>query len=100
MQYNIAAIELSDIDFCWGSARNDFRIQIKDFRLEKSESVILVGPSGGGKSTLLSLICGIVRPQNGITQILGIDLEKMSSSERDSFRADNIGIIFQQFNLR
>ncbi|MEE2998349.1 MAG: ABC transporter ATP-binding protein [Pseudomonadota bacterium] len=99
MQNNIAAIELSDIDFCWGSARNDFRIQVKDFQLEKSESVILVGPSGGGKSTLLSLICGIVKPQNGIIKILGKDFQKMSNPEKDSFRADNIGIIFQQFNL-
>ena len=99
MQNNIAAVQLSDIDFRWGSARNDFRIQVKDFQLEKSESVILVSPSGGGKSTLLSLISGIVRPKNGIIKILGKDLCKMSNSERDSFRADNIGIIFQQFNL-
>jgi len=99
MQNNIAAIELSDIGFRWGSAKNDFRIQVKDFQLKKSESVILVGPSGGGKSTLLSLICGIVRPQNGIIKILGKGLGEMSNSERDSFRADNIGIIFQQFNL-
>ena len=40
-------------------------IQVKHFRLEKSESVILVGPSGSGKSTLLSLMCGIIKPQNG-----------------------------------
>jgi len=99
MQNKIPAIELSDVDFRWGSTRNDFRIQVKDFRLEKMESVILVGPSGGGKSTLLSLICGILRPQNGIIKILGQDFERMSNSERDSFRADNIGIIFQQFNL-
>jgi len=99
MQNKIPDIELTDIDFCWGSTRNDFRIQVKDFRLEENESVILVGPSGGGKSTLLSLICGILRPQNGAIKILGKDYEKMSNSERDSFRADNIGIIFQQFNL-
>ena len=99
MQNKIPAIELSNIDFRWGSTRNDFRIQVKDFRLEKMESVILVGPSGGGKSTLLSLICGILRPQNGVIKILGQDFERMSNSERDSFRADNIGIIFQQFNL-
>ena len=99
MRDNIPAIQLSDIDFRWGSARSDFRIQVKNFRLEKNESAILVGPSGGGKSTLLSLICGTVRPQNGITKILGNDLENMSNSTRDNFRADNIGIIFQQFNL-
>ena len=99
MQNNTAAIQLSDIDFSWGSARDDFRIQVKDFQLEKNESVILVGPSGGGKSTLLSLICGIINSKYGITKILGENLGEMSRSERDSFRADNIGIIFQQFNL-
>ena len=99
MQNNIPAIQLKEIDFCWGAKTTNFRIQVKDFRLEKSESVILVGPSGGGKSTLLSLICGIVKPQNGNTKILGKDLEKMSNQEKDGFRADNIGIIFQQFNL-
>jgi putative ABC transport system ATP-binding protein len=99
MQNNTLAIKLSEINFCWGSARNDFQLEVKKFQLEKSESVILVGPSGGGKSTLLSLICGIVKPRNGIIEILGQNLEEMSNSERDSFRADNIGIIFQQFNL-
>ena len=99
MQNNIPAIQLKEIDFCWGAKTTNFRIQVKDFQLEKSESVILVGPSGGGKSTLLSLICGIVKPQNGNTKILGKDLEKMSNPEKDKFRADNIGIIFQQFNL-
>tara|TARA_B100001142_G_scaffold270730_1_gene276964 strand:- start:334 stop:1062 length:729 start_codon:yes stop_codon:yes gene_type:complete len=99
MQNNIPAIQLAEIDFCWGAKTNNFRIRVKDFRLEKGESVILIGPSGGGKSTLLSLICGIVKPQNGNTKILGKDLEKMSNQEKDGFRADNIGIIFQQFNL-
>ena len=99
MQNNMPAIQLSETDFCWGAKTNNFRIQVKNFRLEKSESVILVGPSGSGKSTLLSLICGIVKPQNGDIKILGKDLEKMSNSEKDKFRADNIGIIFQQFNL-
>ena len=99
MQNNIPTIQLSEIDFCWGSAKNDFRIQVDDFQLEKGESVILVGPSGGGKSTLLNLICGVVRPRCGIINISGKDLGKMSNSERDSFRANNIGIIFQQFNL-
>jgi len=93
------AIHLSNIDFCWGSAKNDFRIRVKDFQLEKKESGVLVGPSGTGKSTLLSLLCGILRPQKGTTQILGKDIESMPNSERDRFRADHMGIIFQQFNL-
>ena len=98
-QFDAPAIELSDIDFSWRSTRDDFRIKIKDFQLGKKESGCLVGPSGSGKSTLLSLICGTVRPQSGVIQILGENIENKPDSERDSFRADNIGIIFQQFNL-
>lgn len=96
---NNTAIHLSNIDFCWGSAKNDFRIRIKDFQLKKNESGILVGPSGAGKSTLLSILCGILSPQKGMTQILGENIEDMSDSERDRFRANHMGIIFQQFNL-
>ena len=70
-QNNNTAVHLSNIDFCWGSARNDFRIRVKDFKLNKNESGILVGPSGSGKSTLLSILCGILSPQKGMTQILG-----------------------------
>ena len=96
---NNTAIHLSNIDFCWGSAKNDFRIRVKDFQLKKNESGILVGPSGAGKSTLLSILCGILSPQKGMTQILGENIENMSDSERDRFRANHMGIIFQQFNL-
>ena len=48
---------------------------------------------------MLSLICGIARPRDGTVEIVGKNLGKMTNSERDSFRADNLGIIFQQFNL-
>ena len=93
------AINLSKIEFAWGSSANDFNIKIDDFRLEKNKRALLVGPSGSGKSTLLSLICGILQPQNGSIQILGKNIERMSNSLKDSFRADHMGIIFQQFNL-
>ena len=96
---NNLAIHLSNIDFCWGSEKNDFRIKVKNFQLKKNESVILIGPSGAGKSTLLSLLCGILKPQKGITQILGENIECMSDSKKDCYRADHMGIIFQQFNL-
>ena len=74
---NNLAIHLSNIDFCWGSVKNDFRIKVKDFQLKKNESAMLVGPSGSGKSTLISLICGILRPQKGSIRILGKSTENM-----------------------
>ncbi len=61
--------------------------------------MLLVGPSGGGKSTLLSLLAGVVTPQQGSIGVLGTDLGSLSRSARDRFRANHFGIIFQQFNL-
>ena len=96
---NGTAISLSNIKFSWGSAESDFQLKLNNFQLNRQESSILVGPSGAGKSTLLSLICGTIRPEEGTVRILDQSIENKSAAERDSFRADHLGIIFQQFNL-
>ncbi len=59
----------------------------------------MLGESGSGKSTLLSLICGVTTPERGVVEIDGVDLARQSSGARDRFRANRIGVIFQQFNL-
>ena len=93
------AVLLSNTEFRWGTPTDCFRLRIDHFRLEREESNILVGPSGSGKSTLLGIICGTLKPQEGETRVLGQRLEEIGDLARDRFRADNIGIIFQQFNL-
>ena len=60
---------------------------------------MLVGPNASGKSTFLSLLCGIVAPQSGTIEILGTDFTALSGVARDRFRAEHFGIIFQMFNL-
>ena len=60
---------------------------------------MLSGASGCGKSTLLSLIAGVVLPQHGTIDILGRRLTDIPTSSRDRFRADHLGLVFQQFNL-
>ncbi|MEO9899648.1 ATP-binding cassette domain-containing protein [Nisaea sp.] len=88
---------LEHIAFQWpGSA---FRFGLDQFRIERAERVLLLGPSGGGKSTLLGLISGISQPQEGRIEILGTDLTNLSSAQRDRFRAEHLGVIFQMFNL-
>ncbi len=67
--------------------------------MRAGETVLLLGESGSGKSTLLSLICGTIIADRGIVTVSGIDLKTLSSGKRDRFRAENIGVIFQQFNL-
>ncbi|MFT6328670.1 MAG: putative ABC transport system ATP-binding protein [Bermanella sp.] len=74
-------------------------IDIKKWRLNKSEHVFLYGPSGCGKSTLLNLFSGILTPQQGSVSILNTDITGLKPSKRDCFRAQHIGVVFQQFNL-
>ncbi|MFB1034571.1 MAG: ATP-binding cassette domain-containing protein, partial [Sinobacterium sp.] len=59
----------------------------------------LYGDSGSGKSTLLNLLSGILAPQQGSIKLFGTDISQLSNSARDRFRAENIGVVFQQFNL-
>ena len=70
-----------------------------NFQAMTGEIMMLVGPSGCGKTTLLSAIAGTMRIESGSVRVFGNDLEKMSGSALTRFRAQNIGFIFQQFNL-
>ncbi len=91
-------VHMSGVNFVWPSGRG-FGISIKDFSLGKGSKTLLVGPSGGGKSTLLSLLCGIIAPDEGRIEILNTDIVNLSNAARDRFRAEHIGVIFQMFNL-
>jgi ABC-type lipoprotein export system ATPase subunit len=65
----------------------------------QGEFLALLGTSGSGKSTLLNLIAGLDRPTEGSLRIFGRDLAQMSSEELSVHRRQNVGIIFQSFNL-
>lgn len=65
----------------------------------RGETVLLLGESGSGKSTLLSLICGTITADSGRVRVADTDLSSLSAGRRDRFRAETIGMIFQQFNL-
>ena len=79
--------------------RASFDMFLPEFNLDTGETVLLLGESGSGKSTLLSLICGTIAPQSGTVHVAGEDLATRSSTKRDQFRVEQIGLIFQQFNL-
>ena len=93
------ALELQNVRFCYHSSQDDLTINIEHWSVEKGERVFIHGPSGCGKSTLLNLLSGILPVSNGSLSVLGKNLEKMSNRERDRFRANHIGYVFQQFNL-
>jgi putative ABC transport system ATP-binding protein len=70
-----------------------------DLDVYGGELTMLVGPSGCGKTTLLSVLAGILRPTSGTVVALGTDLTSLPSWRRTLFRRDNVGFVFQQFNL-
>jgi len=91
-------LSISNLGFRWpGSA--EFSISVPDFTLQRGETVLLLGESGSGKSTLLSLICGTMLADQGDLVVDGVHMSDLSGRARDRFRAEHIGVIFQQFNL-
>jgi putative ABC transport system ATP-binding protein len=67
--------------------------------LNRREVTLLMGPSGSGKSTLLALLSGLLHPDYGEVLALGRDLWKMTDTQREEFRRENCGFIFQGYNL-
>jgi len=67
--------------------------------VQKGDFVALMGPSGSGKSTLLHLIAAMDRPTEGDIRVLGADLRSLSDRQIARWRNENVGFIFQQFNL-
>lgn len=92
------ALKLDAVSFTW-KGETEPVIDIQSLAIEKGERVFLCGPSGSGKTTLLSLIAAIVKPQQGAVWVDGVQVDRLSGAARDSFRADHIGLVFQQFNL-
>ncbi len=70
-----------------------------DNRIQRGEFIVMLGSSGSGKSTLLNLISGIEEPTSGHVTIDEVNITALSDRDRTLFRRDNIGIIFQFFNL-
>lgn len=90
-------LTLNHLRYTWPGSTDP--IVLPNFTLAQGERVFLYGPSGSGKSTLLALIGGLVKPDQGEVVFAGQHLESMKGAKRDQFRADHLGIIFQQFNL-
>ncbi len=70
-----------------------------DLTIERGEFLALMGPSGSGKTTLLNLIAGIDRPTSGSIVVDGQDIAPLSRSRLASWRSENIGYVFQLYNL-
>jgi putative ABC transport system ATP-binding protein len=91
-------ISLNNVKYRLGN-NTSFSLNINKFILDKSDSILIYGESGAGKSTFLNLLSGTLNPQKGSINILGTDIAQISSSKKDKIRGDHFGIIFQTFNL-
>lgn len=91
-------VELAQLRYRWKGQSTDI-LNIPELTIAQGEHVFLRGESGSGKTTLLNLLAGILTPSSGSIRLLEEDLHNAASSKRDRFRADHMGVIFQQFNL-
>jgi putative ABC transport system ATP-binding protein len=82
--------------------RDEFRIPVLvnlDLSVDEGEFLALMGPSGSGKTTLLNLVAGLDRATRGEVIVHGQDLRELSEGEITRWRANNVGFIFQTYNL-
>src|SRR5690606_37182132 len=74
-------------------------VDVENFAMAEGEHVALQGGSGSGKTTFLNLIAGILRADSGSAKIAGVEMVGSGESLRDRIRAENLGYVFQTFNL-
>ncbi|MEV8230708.1 ABC transporter ATP-binding protein [Streptomyces sp. NPDC079167] len=70
-----------------------------DLTIEDGGRLVIQGPTGGGKSTLLQMLGGLDRPTSGTVELDGVDLARLPESRLTKVRAESIGFVFQSFNL-
>ena len=94
------AVETRGIKKYFGSGETRVEaLRETDFEARFGELTFVVGPSGSGKTTLLSVVAGLLDHDEGSLHVLDSDMGKLSNAERLSFRRQNIGFLFQQYNL-
>ena len=84
--YNNTAVQVTAVDHV-------------DLTIEKGEFTAIVGPSGSGKTTLLNMIGGLDQPTSGDIHVDGVDITKLKARQLVDFRLNNIGFVFQSYNL-
>jgi putative ABC transport system ATP-binding protein len=95
-----AAISLRGVTKEFGTGETK-TVALSDVTLDLpyGELVLLVGPSGCGKTTLISVVAGLLDATRGEVDVLGQSLTRMGNGRKVRFRGDNIGFVFQQYNL-
>lgn len=96
--HNDSCIEVKNLVYQYGADLEPM-IDIPAWQLSRGSRLFLRGESGAGKSTLIHLLAGLLVPTSGQIKINGFDLSSASVQNRDQFRANNVGLVYQQFNL-
>jgi putative ABC transport system ATP-binding protein len=76
-----------------------FSLAINQFDVAQGEKLAVIGPSGSGKTTLLNLASGIIKSDRGSIAVADAQIEQLSDAQRRDFRINNIGFVFQDFEL-
>ncbi len=93
-------VNLTGVDKSYTKAKETVEVLTDiDLQIEEGDFVALMGPSGSGKTTLLNLIGGLDQPTSGSVEVAGQTLDALSSKKLAAWRAQNIGFIFQFYNL-
>jgi putative ABC transport system ATP-binding protein len=93
-------IELAGVEKLYGSGKLEYQaLRGVDLSIAAGELVAIVGPSGSGKSTIINMITGIDRPTAGTITVGGERIDQMSEEQLASWRGENVGIVFQFFQL-
>src|SRR5512142_1735676 len=93
-------IELAGVEKVYRTGKLEYRaLRGVDLSIAAGELVAIVGPSGSGKSTIINMVTGIDRPSAGTVTVGGERIDEMSEEELASWRGENVGIVFQFFQL-
>jgi putative ABC transport system ATP-binding protein len=93
-------IELLAVEKVYRTGKLEYRaLRGVELEIDEGEMVAIVGPSGSGKTTIMNMITGIDRPTDGIVSVDGRRLNDLSEEELAIWRGQNVGIVFQFFQL-
>ena len=98
----MAILEVSNIKKIYTTRFGANKVQaLSDvsFSVEKGEYVAIMGESGSGKTTLLNILAALDRPTSGSVRLDGHEISQIRESKIAEFRRDNLGFVFQDFNL-
>jgi len=95
---NDEVVTISNVVFSWSGDTAPV-LDIEHLGVERGGHLFIQGASGCGKTTLLNLLSGIQPPNSGSVRVLNQNLNELNALQRDRFRADHLGVVFQQFNL-